>query len=661
MTTSVSPSSAPGWPAACSPASWRGAACDVDALRAAARSARAGRPSAAGRSTSPSPSAAWTRCAASAWIDQVMEDALPMRGRMIHPVDGRAGLPAVQRATASGRSTRSAAARSTTPCSTRPSCARVDPLRPPAGRARLRDRADDVRDAGRQGRGAGGRRARRRRRRVRPCAGSCSAQGLLTESVDFLDYGYKELTHPGRADGEFALDPGALHIWPRGTSMMIALPNPDRSFTCTLFWPNGGTGSFAVAEQPGGDRAALRSGTTRTCCRWPRRWSTTTSTTRSACSAPCAATPWQAHGRVGADRRRRARDRAVLRPGRQLRLRGRGRAGPLPGRHRRRLGAGAAAVRASGAGTTPRRSPRWRWRTSWRCATRSPRRSSSLGKTFEHALERALPGPVRLPVRAGLVLHHAVRRGAAPGPPPAAGRSRAAVARWRGRTSALACARRARHAEHGDERRRCGEPEVADRASRTCEPGLLRNFVGGSFVDGGSTFAKVSPVTGEQIFDVCEADAAHGGRGGRGGAGGAATGRGARMTEQERAAVLRRVADELERRFDDLVAAEVADTGKSISQARTLDIPRGAANFRAFADIVTTAPTESFTTTPGRRAPGAQLRGPQAGRRGRDHRAVEPAAAAAHLEGGAGAGLRQRGRGQAVARRPRPRRRCSPR
>ena len=56
---------------------------------------------------------------------------------------------------------------------------------------------------------------------------------------DFLRYGYKELTIPAR-DGEFALDPGALHIWPRGASMMIALPNPDRSFTCTLFWAKAG-------------------------------------------------------------------------------------------------------------------------------------------------------------------------------------------------------------------------------------------------------------------------------------------------------------------------------------------------------------------------------------------------------------------------------------
>ena len=58
----------------------------------------------------------------------------------------------------------------------------------------------------------------------------------FTFSQDYLDHGYKELTIPATA-GEFALDPDALHIWPRGSSMMIALPNLDRSFTCTLFWP----------------------------------------------------------------------------------------------------------------------------------------------------------------------------------------------------------------------------------------------------------------------------------------------------------------------------------------------------------------------------------------------------------------------------------------
>jgi kynurenine 3-monooxygenase len=83
--------------------------------------------------------------------------------------------------------------------------------------------------------------------------GQLFEEGRLEESLDFLDYGYKELTIPP-LDGDYALDPGALHIWPRGKSMMIALPNPDRSFTCTLFWPNGGTAAFASLTSP----AAIR-------------------------------------------------------------------------------------------------------------------------------------------------------------------------------------------------------------------------------------------------------------------------------------------------------------------------------------------------------------------------------------------------------------------
>jgi kynurenine 3-monooxygenase len=54
-------------------------------------------------------------------------------------------------------------------------------------------------------------------------------------SQSFLDYGYKELHIPPTANGEHALDPNALHIWPRGQFMMIALPNVDGSFTGTLF------------------------------------------------------------------------------------------------------------------------------------------------------------------------------------------------------------------------------------------------------------------------------------------------------------------------------------------------------------------------------------------------------------------------------------------
>ncbi|TQK68921.1 NAD(P)/FAD-dependent oxidoreductase [Nocardioides sp. SLBN-35] len=67
-------------------------------------------------------------------------------------------------------------------------------------------------------------------------------------SQSFLSHGYKELTIPATADGDFALDERSLHIWPRGSSMMIALPNLDRSFTCTLFWPKTGPGGFAALE-----------------------------------------------------------------------------------------------------------------------------------------------------------------------------------------------------------------------------------------------------------------------------------------------------------------------------------------------------------------------------------------------------------------------------
>jgi kynurenine 3-monooxygenase len=64
---------------------------------------------------------------------------------------------------------------------------------------------------------------------------------------DYLACQYKELTIPPRND-DFALDPAALHIWPRGGSMMIALPNPDKSFTCTLFWPPTGPDSFEATR-----------------------------------------------------------------------------------------------------------------------------------------------------------------------------------------------------------------------------------------------------------------------------------------------------------------------------------------------------------------------------------------------------------------------------
>jgi kynurenine 3-monooxygenase len=60
----------------------------------------------------------------------------------------------------------------------------------------------------------------------------------------YLDHGYKELTILPDANGKHQLEPGALHIWPRGNFMLIALPNADGSFTCTLFLPFEGSVSF---------------------------------------------------------------------------------------------------------------------------------------------------------------------------------------------------------------------------------------------------------------------------------------------------------------------------------------------------------------------------------------------------------------------------------
>jgi kynurenine 3-monooxygenase len=68
--------------------------------------------------------------------------------------------------------------------------------------------------------------------------------GRVDYSQTFLAHGYKELTIPARPDGTHALDPHALHIWPRSSQMMIALPNTDGTFTATLFWP------FATPTDP---------------------------------------------------------------------------------------------------------------------------------------------------------------------------------------------------------------------------------------------------------------------------------------------------------------------------------------------------------------------------------------------------------------------------
>ncbi|WP_370543491.1 2-hydroxymuconic semialdehyde dehydrogenase [Herbaspirillum sp. Sphag1AN] len=115
----------------------------------------------------------------------------------------------------------------------------------------------------------------------------------------------------------------------------------------------------------------------------------------------------------------------------------------------------------------------------------------------------------------------------------------------------------------------------------------------GQFVASSKTFRNTSPVDGSLIADVHEADAATVDAA-VSAAQAALKGPWGRMTVSERSAMLHKIADGIEARFEEFVAAEVADTGRPVHQARTLDIARGIANFRSFADLAKTANTDLF-------------------------------------------------------------------
>ena len=85
--------------------------------------------------------------------------------------------------------------------------------------------------------------------------GSAVRQALVkrrdvTVQEDILPHAYKELTIPAGASGAYQMEKEALHIWPRGGYMLIALPNLDGSFTVTLFLAREGAPSFAGLERP---------------------------------------------------------------------------------------------------------------------------------------------------------------------------------------------------------------------------------------------------------------------------------------------------------------------------------------------------------------------------------------------------------------------------
>lgn len=200
-----------------------------------------------------------TALACAGIAERVLAEAIPMRGRMIHAPDGelsfqpysaRPGdaIHSVSRAQLNLALLDAAAAIDTVSFRFEATCVGVDFDVPAAifdspGRRGERVAADVIFG----------------------CDGAFSAvRGAMqvTDRFDysqhFLEHGYKELhippaaccgVDPGRHSG-FALEPHALHIWPRGSSMMIALPNPDRSFTCTLFWPFKGRHGFDAIASP---------------------------------------------------------------------------------------------------------------------------------------------------------------------------------------------------------------------------------------------------------------------------------------------------------------------------------------------------------------------------------------------------------------------------
>ncbi|HZX32054.1 MAG TPA: 2-hydroxymuconic semialdehyde dehydrogenase [Rhodocyclaceae bacterium] len=139
----------------------------------------------------------------------------------------------------------------------------------------------------------------------------------------------------------------------------------------------------------------------------------------------------------------------------------------------------------------------------------------------------------------------------------------------------------------------------------------ILNFINGEFVSTGKQFEKRTPLDNSLIGLVHEAgktevDAAVAA------AKAALNGPWGKMAVADRVEMLYAVANEINRRFDDFLQAEVADTGKPVSLASHIDIPRGAANFKIFADVVKNVPSEFFemATPDGRGALNYAMRRP---------------------------------------------------
>ena len=132
-----------------------------------------------------------------------------------------------------------------------------------------------------------------------------------------------------------------------------------------------------------------------------------------------------------------------------------------------------------------------------------------------------------------------------------------------------------------------------DATITTAPPRPLQNWIGGEAVPGGKPFNVYDPATGAIHAIAHEADAALIDRA-VAAAQAALRGEWGSMTLAKRRALLMAVADRIDARSSEFLAAEIADTGKPHGLASHLDIPRGAANFRVFADVISSLPGESF-------------------------------------------------------------------
>ncbi|NMM38397.1 MAG: 2-hydroxymuconic semialdehyde dehydrogenase [Glaciimonas sp.] len=121
----------------------------------------------------------------------------------------------------------------------------------------------------------------------------------------------------------------------------------------------------------------------------------------------------------------------------------------------------------------------------------------------------------------------------------------------------------------------------------------IHNFINGEFVSTVKTFEKRSPLNDTVIAQVCEAGKIEVDQAVKS-ARAALNGPWGKLVVADRVELLYGVANEINRRFDEFLEAECADTGKPMSLARHIDIPRGAANFKIFGDVVKNAPTEFF-------------------------------------------------------------------